>query len=196
MTTSPWDPPPPLTAAPADPAAGAAAGDAPTLRADAAAALLTGVAVVLLGAPAGLLWAALAPRVQVVLSESGPGLDDPETGAFVGADVVFAVLVLLVGVACGLVAFRLARRYGPGVVVGLLLGGLTAAYVAAQTGEQVGLDSFRAAVDDASRRGTVEASVRLRATELLVLWPVGALTAFALATALRTRPERPQRTTR
>ncbi len=172
MTTTPWAALAPLPAT---------ASQVPGLRADAGAGLLTGVAVVLLGSPVGLLWAALAPRVRVVLSAGGPGLDDPETRAFVGADLAFAVLVLAVGVACGLLAFRLGRRYGPGVVVGLLVGGLLAAYVASRTGQQVGRDAFRAAVADVDRRGTVEASVRLRATELVVLWPAGALAAFAVA---------------
>lgn len=149
------------------------------------AAAVTGVVLVLLGAPVGLLWAALAPRVRVVLGQGGPGLDDPETGAFVGADLAFGGLVLAVGVVCGVVAFRLGRQYGPGVVVGLLTGGLLGAYVAAQTGEQVGLEAFRTAVEDLARRGTVEASVRLRATEAVVLWPVGALAAFAATTAVR-----------
>ncbi|MCW2777143.1 MAG: hypothetical protein JWN17_868 [Frankiales bacterium] len=156
-----------------------------SLRADAAAAGLTTLALVLLGAPVGLLWAAVAPRVPVVLSAAGPNLVDPETGAFAGADVAFGGLVLLVGAVCGFVAFLLGRRYGPGVVVGLLAGGLVAAWVAKQTGEQVGLDDFRTTVRDLAARGTIEASVRLRASEAIVLWPVGALAAFAGAVAVR-----------
>ena len=178
--TTPWAPP-----------AQAAAAGGPPLRDDAVAGGLTGVALVLLGAPVGLLWAAVAPRVRVVLGEGGPGLADPETGAFVGADLAFGALVLVVGLVCGAVAYRFGRGHGPAVVLGLVVGGLAAAYVAAKTGEQVGLEGFRAAVEDTARRGTVEATVRLRATEAVVLWPVGALAAFGAATAVLTPPEPP-----
>lgn len=173
--TSPWAPP---TAAPAP--------EGPPLRDDAVAAGVTGVALVLLGAPVGLLWAAVSPRVRVSLGEGGPDLD---AGAFAGADVAFGVVVLVVGLLCGLLAHRLGKAYGPGVVVGLVAGGLVAAYVAAKTGEQVGREAFEAAVVDLTRGGAVDASVRLRATEAVVLWPVGALAAFGAATAVLTPPD-------
>ncbi len=180
--STPWATVPP-------PARDRALGTSPELRGDAAAAALVATVLVLLGAPLGLLWAAVAPRVQVVLGDAGPGLVDPESGAFLGADLAFGLLVLLAGLACGLLALLpRARPHGPGVVVGLLAGGLLAAYVAAQTGEQVGLEEFRAAVREGVVRGTVEASVRLRATEALVLWPAAALAAFAVGTALRPEP--------
>jgi hypothetical protein len=152
-------------------------------RADLQAGLLTTVVLVLLGAPVGLLWAALSPRVDVALRASGPGLVMPENGDFIGADGVFLLIVLAAGTVCGAVAWGLARRTrrgpGPGVVLGLALGGLLAAYVASRTGAQIGREEFLAALDDAGRRGTIQASIRLRATEALVGWPVGALAAFA-----------------
>lgn len=158
---------------------------------DAAAGALTAVVLVLLGAPAGLLWARFAPHVSVVLSAGGPGLDDPETSAFVDADVTFGVLCLVAGLLCGVLAFLLARRYGPGVALGLLAGGLLAAWVAKQTGEQVGLDAFRQAVHDSAARGRVDAALRLRAVELVVAWPIGGLLAFAGMTAFVGRTSEP-----
>lgn len=181
--SSPWSAPPaaPAHGAPREP-------DGPGLREDAAAAGVTAAALVLLGAPLGLLWAALAPRVQVVLGGTGgPGLVDPETSAFVVADLGFGLLALGAGLVCGLVALLVPalRAYGPGTVVGLLVGGLLAAFVASRTGQEVGLEEFRAAVRDPQGAGTVDATVRLRAVEALVLWPVGALVAYAVGTALR-----------
>ncbi len=176
--TSPWAAPPALAAR--------LARTSPAARADVVAGALTGVVLVLLGAPVGLLWAAVSPRVQVVLGGvGGPGLVDPETRAFAGADVAFGAVVVVVGLLCGLGAFVLARRHGPGVVGGLLLGGLLAAYVAAKTGTQVGKEGFQAALRDAGGTGRIEANVRLLATEALVLWPAAALAAFAGATAAR-----------
>lgn len=158
------------------------------LRRDALAGGLTAVVLVLLGAPAGLLWAGVAPRVLVVLSADGASLADPESSAFLSADLAFAVLALVLGLLCGTGAWLLARRHGPGAVLGLLAGGLLAALAAKQTGEQVGRDAFDALVHDAAARGTFQAPVRLRAHELLVAWPVGALAAFGALTLVRTGP--------
>ncbi len=63
-------------------------------RHDLAAGLLTVVALVLLGAPVGLLWARLAPRVDVVVRPQGAGLAMPETGDFISADGLFLVLAV------------------------------------------------------------------------------------------------------
>lgn len=155
------------------------------LPSDTAAGVVAAVVIVLLGAPVGLLWATVAPRVQLIVR--GPGdavFAERASQAFVDADVAFGALTLVAGLACGALAAWLGRRHGPGVVVGLLAGGLLAAYVAARTGERVGLEEFRAAVLDAGTPGQAEAVVRLFTRELLVAWPVGALTSFAALFAL------------
>lgn len=178
-------------AAPSQAPAPERAGGRSRLPSDAAAGLLAAVVLVLLGAPVGLLWAALAPRVELVVR--GPGdavFAERASSAFVDADVAFGALTLLAGLLCGAGAAWLGRRHGPGVVVGLLAGGLLAAFVAARTGERVGLEEFRTAVLQAREPGRAEAAVRLFTRELLVAWPVGALASFAVLFALlRPAPE-------
>lgn len=158
----------------------------PTVAADAAAGTLAVVVTVLLGAPVGLLWAALSPRVSVVVSDAGVALAEPASSGFIAADAAFLSAALLAGVVGGLVAWRLGRRHGPAVVLGLTAGGLLAAYVAMRVGEQVGRAQVEAAVRS-GQQGLIELSVRLRAREALVAWPVGSLLAYVGASLVRGR---------
>ena len=158
----------------------------PSVSADVVAGLLTVVVTVLLGAPVGLLWAALAPKVDVVVTGADVQLVDPASSGFIAGDAAFLAAVLVAGLVGGVVAWRLGREHGPAVVVGLTLGGLIAAYVAMQVGQQVGLDEVRSAVQ-AGQQGQLELSLRLRAQEALVAWPVGALLGYLGASFVRGR---------
>jgi hypothetical protein len=158
-----------------------------------------GVAVgsVLLGAPMGLLWSAVAPRLRISFGKTGPSAPDLEsTKAFIGADGTYLLLMLAAGLLCGTLAWLFARRSGPWTVIGLTVGGLLAALVAARVGLVPG--SHDAVV--ALRQGKVGhppidlylgrlkgETPHLRAGWAAVGWPVGALAAF-LVGALR-RPE-------
>ncbi|TAL19327.1 MAG: DUF2567 domain-containing protein [Frankiales bacterium] len=158
----------------------------PTLWHDAFAGLLAAVVTVLVGAPVGLLWAAVAPTVDVVVDGDQVQLVEPGSSAFIATDGFFLFAVALAGVVGGVLAWRLAHPHGPAVVVGLTLGGLAAAYVAMVVGEQVGLAEVQQAVQ-AGQQGALELTVRLRAEEALVGWPVGALVGYAAASLLRGR---------
>ena len=158
----------------------------PSLQQDVQAGVTAAVVTVLLGAPVGLLWAALAPRVDVVVSGENVQLAEPGTSAFIAGDGFFLLAVLLAGAVGGLIAWRLGRAHGPAVVVGLTLGGLAAAYVAMRVGSTVGLEEVQQAVD-AGQQGALELSLRLLAKEALVGWPVGALVAYVGASFVRGR---------
>jgi hypothetical protein len=157
------------------------------------------VGSVLLGAPAGLLWSQVAPRLRVTFGAGGPESADLEgSKAFIGADGSYLLIVLGAGVICGLFAWALARRSGPWTVGALVVGGFLAALVAARVGVVPGSHD----AIEALRQGKVghppidlylgklepKAQVpHLRATWAALAWPVGALCAF-LVGALR-RPE-------
>jgi hypothetical protein len=129
-----------------------AAPEPPTWGQESGAAVLTTVGVVLLGAPLGLLWAAVAPPVDVVVGEGGSTrLADPLRDAFIAVDGTFLVLALLAGLLSGVLGWRLGRRFGPGVVVGLVVGGLLAAEVARVTASWSTPASPRPASRPASR---------------------------------------------
>jgi hypothetical protein len=150
-------------------------------------AIVTVVGVVLLGAPLGLLWAAVAPPVEVVVAAGGATmLADPTNDGFIAVDGFFLGLAVLAGALCGAVAWRVGRRHGLGVVVGLVIGGLLAAEVARLTGELVDEGQARAVVE-AGREGVVELSVQLRAESARTGWPVAALAAHMVLTLFSSR---------
>ncbi len=158
----------------------------PPILDDARAGLVTLAITVLIGAPLGLLWAALAPHVAVVVTGENVNLVEPYTNKFIAADGYFLAAALVAGVLGGLIAFGLGSAHGPVVVVALTVGGLLAAYVAMQVGEQVGLQGLRDAVR-AGGQGAFELNLKLKAREALVGWPLGSLLAYLVASLLRRR---------
>jgi hypothetical protein len=92
------------------------------------------VALTLTGVPAGFLWNAVAPHAQGEVVEDGVDLVDPVTKAFIGADVVFMIIMAAIGLVAGVLAWRLGRRNGPAISIGLVLGGLAAAFIAWKVG--------------------------------------------------------------
>lgn len=158
----------------------------PPLRDDLLAAALTVVATVLAGAPIGLLWAALAPKVAVVIDAGNASLVRPMSDEFITGDGYFLLAVLVAGVVGGLLAWRLGRLHGPAVVLALTAAGLLAAYVAMVVGQLVGAEAVEVAVVSTSQE-VVELPLRLRAQEALVGWPVGSLLAYLGASFVRGR---------
>jgi len=150
----------------------------PAVRDDILAGLVTLVVTVLAAAPVGLLWAALAPRADVVVEGGGVQLaQQGGLGVFIAADGSFLLAGLLAGAVSGVFAWRLGRAHGPAVVLALTVGGLLAAYLAVRVGQQVGVEALERAIAEDPRR-MLELPVRLRAREALVGWPVGALLAY------------------
>jgi membrane associated rhomboid family serine protease len=155
------------------------------------------VGSVLLGAPAGLIWAHVAPHLTAEVGDQGPFVPNlSSTKAFIGADGSYLVVMLIVGILCGALAWRFARRSGPWTVLALVVGGVVAALIAASVGLRPGAHQAIAALREGSPfRGKVtfflgrstKDGLVLRAPWAAVAWPVGALVAF-LVGALR-RPE-------
>ena len=159
-----------------------------TAGADALAGTAVTVACVLIGAPVGLLWAALAPRAQVkIISADQVSYLDAEPRAFLGADLTFLLITAVVGVLAGLLAWGLAQRRAPGAVVGLVLGGLLAALIAARVGARVGRADFVAALR-AGQPGVFGQSLSLLTKQCLVGLPLGGLAAFATLFYVREKP--------
>lgn len=151
--------------------------------AEARAGLLTAVACLLLAAPAGLVWAALAPRITVTSDGGAVSVADPTTSAFIATDGVFLVVVALVGLVTGAVVAAVARRSAVGAVLGLAAGGLLAAEVARRTGSLVGRDAAEAVLA-AGADGAFDLPPEMRSWPALVGWPVAALLGHAAVAAL------------
>jgi len=140
-------------------------------------ALLTAGVIVLLGAPLGLLWSALAPHSHVAVEAGGAYIADAESEVFIAGDGWFLGLTLLVGLLTGALAWWLVRGSGPFVVVALVVGGLVASYVASKVGVRIGQDALAAAVHS-GRAGRYVSNVALQTDTAWVAWPFGAVVAF------------------
>ncbi len=140
----------------------------------AAAAAIAGSAV--LGAGAGFLWAALAPRAVLVAFGNGSvGLVNPETSAFIAADGWFSLLSLLGGVVSGLLGYLLAvRRYRELAMAGVLVGGLAAGLVAMWIGQQSGQAAFNHRLAVSQPGALLRAPLILGGHGTLALWPLAA----------------------
>jgi hypothetical protein len=150
--------------------------------------LITAVGCVLLGAPAGLVWAALAPRAEILVAADRAGLADPVDPAFIATDGYFLVAAAVAGLLCGVLVLVLGPPYGPGPVVGLVVGGLLAAEVARRTGQLVGVEDARAFLQS-GQEGVLGLTVRLRSRQALAAWPVAALVVVMVVLAWADRRE-------
>ncbi len=182
---SPWASPDPRTR-PGGTSSTAPTADAPRTPVwhDVRAGLLTVAITVLTGAPVGLLWAALAPRVRVEVSGEDVQVLDTYTDGFIAVDGWFFAAVVVAGLVGGLLASRLGAAHGPAVVLGLVAGGLAAAWIAARVGGEVDRATVEQLVDSGVE-GRHELAVRLRSTSALLGWPIASLLAFLASSTLR-----------
>lgn len=149
-------------------------------------AVLTALYVTLAGAAAGLVWAAVAPKLskQAVLNLSG-ALFQPQ----IGADARFLIVAAVAGILCTVVAVLVLGEPGPGMVAGLAVGGLAAAFVADRVGYLAELHgSTRMAIAAFRSLGAEpfhgEFDFRVRALGVVVAWPIASLAVVGLVMAL------------
>lgn len=129
----PW--PPPSAALPQQP-------DQRPRASAVAVALVLGLTA--LGAPLGLLWAALAPDTPVLKTAEGAIYAQPQPEQPIAADGWFSLLGLGFGVLAALAVWTLLRRRrGPVGLVAVTVGALGTALVAWQLGRRIGLDGYQ-----------------------------------------------------
>jgi LPXTG-motif cell wall-anchored protein len=148
----------------------------PEVRADLSPSIRLVLVLALTGAPAGVLWWALAPRADFRITETGPVVvGRPTEELLMADDAVFALIVAGIGLLAGTGAWFLRRRRGVATVLALALGACLLSVVAWQVGEALGPGPTEAEL----------AEVGARVTTGLAL---GSLPAMALApfTALLT----------
>ena len=148
-----------------------------------------GVAFLLtvLGAPLGLLWAAIAPDTPVQKTAEGAIYAQPAPEQPIAADGWFSLLGLGFGVLAAIALWFLLRRWrGPVGLVAAVLGGLGAAMVAWQLGRRIGLSTYQRLLETApdGQAFTKPADLRAGGLEWLVV-PYGnlLLPAFGAAVA-------------
>jgi hypothetical protein len=184
----------------ADPTEGRSASPARTSARDLWSGVHAALATAALGLPVGALWGWLAPREDVRLAPGGAvSFVNAGGDLFVGADLLYALLAVVVGLAAGTVAHQVATDRGWPVVAGLAVGGVLAALLAVRLGEWIGTASLvfeqgqllpadgRPLPPDAS--GVLEVALTLRATGAVVLLPLSAVLAHLSLQLARPRPE-------
>jgi len=133
---------------------------------------LAGSAV--LGAVAGLIWAAVAPTP--VLQEIAPGeaqLVNAESAAFIVADAWFVLITVICGLLTGVLGYRfLGRRGGPAAAAGLILGAAAGAAVAMWVGDTIGTGHYDHLLATSATGALFHASLALGAKSALALWPL------------------------
>lgn len=107
-------------------------------------ALFVAAGVSALGAPLGLLWSAVTPKVDVVMTDHGPALADSEPEQYVAGDGWFVFLTVAAGAVLAVLVWLLVRRYrGPLMLVALAVGSVASAVIAAWLGHRIGLAQYQ-----------------------------------------------------
>jgi hypothetical protein len=155
-------------------------------------AVLGTIAVVAVGAIAGLIWFAIAPRAAAVRNNASYGTIDPYTKAFVRDDVTFLAVTLVAGVLCAIVAALIARHRGVAVAVSMAVGGFGASYLAGWLGRYLtGGPALHWA--DHTSVGDHRYFIEVTDRQFLLGWPLAALVVtFLIALAMPPQPEAPQ----
>jgi hypothetical protein len=167
---------------PGGPASPSALGTLPAqlLRRALIAAVLVIAGSAVTGVIGGLIWAAVAPRVQYQVATLSPGptayATNPETSAFIAADGWYCVIALVGGALIGLIAYLFAiRRYGPIPMVGAVLGATAAAFLAAWLGHQAsGAPGFDHVLATSKVGSYLYAPISLGSHGALAFWPLAA----------------------
>jgi hypothetical protein len=158
--------------------------------------IVTAVVVVLfvavIGSAVGLIWHAVAPHVDIHAAINNP---EEKTKALVGDDLWLGLLGLIAGVVCVVAVFVVMPDMvdGPGAMIGLVVGGLLAMFVADRVGYLVGVSSVRstlvAAFPGASSKGIDNVvgllDFKVRATAMMVSWPAASLVVSLMFTWTR-----------
>jgi hypothetical protein len=139
--------------------------------------ILAGSAVV--GLAGGLIWAAVAPRVQYQMYTLKPPTayaTDPETSAFIAADGWYCFIALAGGALIGLLAYLFAiRRYGAPAMVSAVAGSIGAAFIAAWLGHQAsGGPGFNELIATSKPGTYLYAPISLGSHGALAFWPLAA----------------------
>lgn len=129
---------------------------------------------VLLGAVAGVIWGAVAPRA--LFQEVSPGaaqLVHAEDGAFIGADAWFCGITAVGGLITGILGSRLlVRGSNWPAAAGLILGAVAAAFLTLLIGENIGLSTYNHQLATSAASTFFNDSLALGAKSALAFWPL------------------------
>jgi hypothetical protein len=156
------------------------------LRADLRPAVWLALALAGVGVPAGLVWWALAPRADFRITEDGPVVvGSPSSELLVADDAVFVLVMAVVGLLAGIIAWLLRRHRGVVLLVALALGTAASGGMAWLVGEMLGEGPTEEQLAEVG--GTVTTGLDLGATAALAVAPFVALLAYVLGVIVNAR---------
>jgi hypothetical protein len=146
-----------------------------------------------LGALAGVAWWAVVDLpAYVVGPDGGAGVSERGLSEFVAGDAWFCTLGLVVGVALGMVAWRMLRGIGWPLVLLVAAVSVLAALVCWLVGHQLGPEDFVQRLGQARPGDRVPIELTLRARVSLLTWPFLAIVPVLLGSSLGPDDEEPK----
>ncbi|MET7422922.1 DUF2567 domain-containing protein [Dactylosporangium sp. NPDC005555] len=152
--------------------------------------LVATVAVAALGAPVGLIWSWIAPKVELVQTQVGPYPIEGEPEGYFADDGWFMIIGAVAGILLAVTAWFVLRRYrGPFILAGLVIGSAAGAALAAWLGNKIGYAHYLDLVEHAPVDTRIFRPAKVRAGEAGLLygvipWVKGSLLVQALAAAV------------
>ncbi len=136
-------------------------------------ALLAAVAVTALGAPIGLLWSWVAPKVELVQTAYGPYPVEAAPEGYFADDGWFMIIGAVAGILIAVAAWIVLRRYrGPIVLAGLVVGSAAGAALAAWLGNKIGYAHYADLAANAPVDTHIFRPAKVRAGEAGLLYGV------------------------
>ncbi|GAB3858827.1 DUF2567 domain-containing protein [Dactylosporangium cerinum] len=152
--------------------------------------LIVAVVVAALGAPVGLLWSWIAPKVELVQTQYGPYPIEGEPEGYFADDGWFMIIGAGVGILIAVAAWIILRRYrGPLVLAGLVVGSAAGAALAAWLGNKIGYAHYLDLVEHAPVDTHIFRPAKVRAGDAGLLygfipWVQGSLLIQAVLAAV------------
>ncbi|MFF5227240.1 DUF2567 domain-containing protein [Dactylosporangium sp. NPDC000521] len=152
--------------------------------------LVVAAVVVAFGAPVGLLWSWVAPKVELVQTPYGPAPIEAAPEGYFADDGWFMILGAAAGILLAVAAWIVLRRYrGPFILAGLVIGSAAAAALAAWLGNKVGYAHYLDLAEHAPVNTHIFRPAKVRAGEAglwlgFVPWVRGSLLIQALVAAV------------
>ena len=145
-----------------------------------------------LGVISGFVWLRIAPRPLLEVRGDSVFFLDGQDQMIIGQDGLFMIIMLVVGVVIGLVAYLRWRRFGPATVIGAALAAAIAAVIAWRIGVSLGRSDLAGVVGPIADGTRTYGSLKLRAFGALFIAPIAAtLTTLAATLSYGTGPEPP-----
>lgn len=172
-------------------------------RAEALRGLALALFVLVLGAPAGIVWAAIAPRGEIAEFDGGGiGRIDPYDEAFIGAHLAFLGVTAVAGLLTGVGAWFAGRRWPVAALLAAVLGAFLSAAIALKAGQV--FDARLGSLEDGTRSVDDGFPLEFRDEDgdpdtvdpsyspwLVLAWPAATSIAFAVLALWRIGPPDP-----